>query len=81
MLRYLFVLRCSVKFRCEFLCLQRACYVVYEIINVYNDMGMTGITRRGSFYEDIFSVSIIQNVYKSYRVSFFGGEVEMHSLM
>ncbi len=25
-------------------------------------------------YEDIFSVPIIQNVYKSYRVSFLGGE-------
>ncbi len=25
-------------------------------------------------YEDIFSVSIIQNAYKSYRVSFFGEE-------
>ncbi len=24
-------------------------------------------------YEDIFSVPIIQNAYKSYRVSFFGG--------
>ncbi len=44
MLRYLFVLRCSAKFRCEFLCLRRACYVVYEVTNVYNDMGMTGVT-------------------------------------
>ncbi len=57
MLRYLFVLRCSVKFRCEFLCLQRACYVVYEIINVYNDMGMTGITRREGHFMRTFSVS------------------------
>ncbi len=30
-------------------------------------------------YEDIFSVPIIQNAYKSYRVSFWGGEVEMQS--
>ncbi len=30
-------------------------------------------------YEDIFSVPIIQNAYKSYRVSFFGGTVEMQS--
>ncbi len=29
-------------------------------------------------YEDIFSVPIIQNAYKSYRVSFLGGKVEMH---
>ncbi len=28
-------------------------------------------------YEDIFSVPIIQNAYKSYRVSFLGGKVEM----
>ncbi len=28
-------------------------------------------------YEDIFSVPIIQNAYKSYRVSFSGGKVEM----
>ncbi len=30
-------------------------------------------------YEDIFSVPIIQNLYKSYRVSFLGGKVEMQS--
>ncbi len=30
-------------------------------------------------YEDIFSVPIIQNAYKSYRVSFLGGKVEMQS--
>ncbi len=28
-------------------------------------------------YEDIFSVPIIQNVYKSYRVSFSVGKVKM----
>ncbi len=28
-------------------------------------------------YEDIFSVPIIQNAYKSYRVSFLGGKAEM----
>ncbi len=32
-------------------------------------------------YEDIFSVPIIQNAYKSYRVSFFGWKVEMHRLL
>ncbi len=31
--------------------------------------------------EDIFSVPIIQNAYKSYRDSFLGGGVEMHSLL
>ncbi len=36
--------------------------------------------------EDIFSVPIIQNAYKSYRDSFFlggggGGGVDMHSLL
>ncbi len=30
-------------------------------------------------YEDIFSVPIIQNLYKSYRTSFLGGELEMQS--
>ncbi len=32
-------------------------------------------------YKDIFSVPIIKNAYKSYRVSFLGGKVEMHSLV
>ncbi len=32
-------------------------------------------------YEDIFSVPIIQNAYKSYSVRFFGGKVEMHRLL
>ncbi len=27
-------------------------------------------------YEDIFSVPIIQNAYKSYRVSFLGGKLK-----
>ncbi len=31
-------------------------------------------------YEDIFSVPIIQNAYKSYSVSLFVGKVEVHSL-
>ncbi len=31
-------------------------------------------------YEDIFSVPIIQNAYKSYRVSFLGGKVEMNKV-
>ncbi len=30
-------------------------------------------------YGDIFSVPIIQNAYKSYRVSFFEGKVEMQA--
>ncbi len=30
-------------------------------------------------YEDIFSVPIIQNAYKSYSVRFFWGKVEMQS--
>ncbi len=42
-------------------------YVVYEDTNVYNDMGMTVITRR-----KFFNVPIIQNAYKSYSVSFLG---------
>ncbi len=33
-------------------------------------------------YEDMFSVPIIQNAYKSYRVFFLrGGGVEMHRLL
>ncbi len=28
-------------------------------------------------YRDIFSVHVIQNAYKSYRVSFLGGEIEL----
>ncbi len=32
-------------------------------------------------YEDSFSVPIIQNAYKSYRVRFFWGKVEMHHLL
>ncbi len=44
-LRYLFVLR-SLRFRCEFLCSLHPCYVVYEDTNMYNDMGMTSITRK-----------------------------------
>ncbi len=47
--------------------------VVYEDTNVYNDMGMTGIKRRWGFMRT-FSVSpLIQNVSKSYRMSFLGG--------
>ncbi len=49
-------------------------YVVYEDTNVYNDMGMTGIInlfyKEKVIYEDIFSLPIMQNAYKSYRVSY-----------
>ncbi len=30
-------------------------------------------------YEDIFSVPIVQNAYKSYRVSFWGGSRNVQS--
>ncbi len=46
---------------------------------MYNDMGMTSITRIKVIYENIFSVPIIQNASKSYRV-FSVGKVEMHYL-
>ncbi len=56
--------------------------VVYEDTNLYNDMGITNrYYKEKVIYEDIFSVLIIQNAYKSYRVSFFGGKVEMHRLL
>ncbi len=47
---------------------------------MYNDMGMISITRIKVIYENIFSVPIIQNSSKSYRV-FSVGKVEMHSLL
>ncbi len=42
---------------------------------MYNDMGMTWYYKEKVIYEDIFSVPIFKNDYKSYRVScfFFGG--------
>ncbi len=43
-------------------------YVVYEDTNLYNDMGMTQVLQGEG---DLF---IIQNDYKSYRVSFFEGQ-------
>ncbi len=46
---------------------------------MYNDMGMTSITRIKVIYENIFSVPIIQNASKSYRV-FSVGKVEMHKV-
>jgi len=49
-------------------------FVVYEDTHLYNDMGMTHrYYKEKVIYEDIFSVPIIQNAYKSYRVSFFWG--------
>ncbi len=61
----------SANFRCEIICVRRACYVVYKDTNVYNDMGMTGMTKK-VIYENIFSVPIIQNISKSYRERFLG---------
>ncbi len=52
-----------------FVCVCVYVYVVYEDTHLYND---TGITQEMVIYEDIFSVPIIQNAYKSYRVSFLG---------
>ncbi len=46
----------SANFRCELVCPRRACCVFYEDTNVYNGMGMTGITRRRGFMRT-FSVS------------------------
>ncbi len=40
---------------------------------MYNDMGMKYYKDK-VIYEDIFSVPIIQNTYKSYRVSFLWGK-------
>ncbi len=47
-------------------------YVVYEDTNVYNGYSM--YYKEKVIYEDIFSVPIIQNAYKSYRVSFLWGK-------
>ncbi len=55
-------------------------YVVYEDRNVFNDMGMT-LVLQGEGDLRTFSVPIIQNAYKSYRVSFCWGKVEMHHLL
>ncbi len=48
--------------------------------NLYNDMGMTmtGITRWRWLFSTLPHVPTFQNADKSYRVRFFGGEVEMH---
>ncbi len=53
-------------------CVSGHVYVVYKDTNLYNDMGMTRRYYKEVIYEDIFSVPIIQNAYKSYRVSFLG---------
>ncbi len=70
------------SFVCVCVCVCVHVYVVYEDTNLYNDIGMTSIIMTGMtryykekvIYEDIFSVLIIQNAYKSYRVSFLGGK-------
>ncbi len=51
---------------------ERVCvcvYVVYEDTHLYNDQGMTVITRWRWFMR---TFSVFQNIYKSYRVSFLG---------
>ncbi len=55
------------------------CVCVYEDTNLYIDMGMTQVLQGEVIYEDMFSVPIIQNVYKSYRISFFE-KVQMHKV-
>jgi len=47
-------------------CVCARVYLVYEDINLYNDR----YYEEKVIYEDIVSVPIIQNTYKSYRVSF-----------
>ncbi len=49
-------------------------YVVYEDTNLYNDMVWHKYYKEKVIYEDIFSVPIILNAYKSYSVHFFGGK-------
>jgi len=53
-------------------CVSGHVYVVYEDTNLYNDMGMTRRYYKEVIYEDVLSVPIIQNAYKSYRVSIWG---------
>ncbi len=49
-------------------------YVVYEDTNLYMTWVWHRYYKEKVIYEDIFSVPIIQNAYKSYRVSFFWGK-------
>ncbi len=51
-------------------CVRVQFYVVYEDTNLYYDR----YYKQKVIYENIFSVPIIQNSYKSYRVSFLGGK-------
>jgi len=53
---------------CVCVCVRVRFFVTYQDTNLYNDMGMTGITRRGWLYP---IVPIFQKAYKSYRMSFF----------
>ncbi len=53
----------------------------YEDTNLFNNMGMTEVLQFEGVYEDTAYVPVIQNAYKSYRVRFFLGKVEMHSLL
>ncbi len=46
---------------CVFVCV----YVVYENTRLYNDMVWHRYYKEKVIYEDIFSVPIIQNAYKS----------------
>ncbi len=60
---------------CVCVCVCGVCvhvYVVYEDTNLYNDI--VWYYKEKVIYEDIFSVPIIQNAYKSCRVSFLGGK-------
>ncbi len=55
------------------------CVCVYEDTNLYIDMGMTQVLQgEGDLWGHV-QCPIIQNVYKSYRISFFE-KVQMHKV-
>jgi len=61
---------CVCVWEIECVCVCARVYLVYEDINLYNDR----YYEEKVIYEDIVSVPIIQNTYKSYRVSFLSCE-------
>ncbi len=67
---YIYVYVCV----CVCVCVCVHVYVIYEDTNLYNDMVWHRYYKEKVIYEDIFSVPIILNAYKSYRVSFFEGK-------
>ncbi len=56
---------------CVCVCVCVLVFVINEDINLHNDMGITGITRRRGFMRSLPHVPIFQKSYESYRMSFF----------